>query len=54
MTGEPTENDFKLMQRAVQLALQAGCNGNLPIGAVITLGNEIVAEGLNSIFGAGV
>ena len=49
MQGEPTENDFKLMQRAVQLALQAESNGNLPIGAVITLGNEIVAEGLNSI-----
>jgi tRNA(adenine34) deaminase len=49
MTGEPTENDFKLMQRAVQLALQAESNGNLPIGAVISLGYEIVAEGLNSI-----
>jgi tRNA(adenine34) deaminase len=36
--------------RAVELAQAAGAGGNLPIGAVITLGDRIIAEGANAIF----
>ena len=40
----------QFMQRAISLALQAEREGNLPIGAVITLDGEIVAEGRNAIW----
>jgi tRNA(adenine34) deaminase len=36
--------------RAIELALEAGRIGNLPIGSVICLGDEIVAEGKNAIW----
>ena len=32
------------LQRAVDLALQAEQQGNLPVGAVLVLGDRIVAE----------
>ena len=38
------------MQRAIELALLAGQEGNLPVGAVISLGGEVVAEGRNAIW----
>ncbi|MDX2046859.1 MAG: nucleoside deaminase [Chitinophagaceae bacterium] len=43
-------DDHRFMKRAIELALAAEQKGNLPIGAVITLNNEIIAEGYNSIF----
>jgi tRNA(adenine34) deaminase len=40
----------QLMQRAISLALLAEREGNLPVGAVVTLDGEIVAEGRNAIW----
>lgn len=40
----------QLMQRAISLALLAEREGNLPIGAVVTLDDEIIAEGRNAIW----
>lgn len=40
----------QLMQRAISLALLAEREGNLPVGAVITLDGEIVAEGRSAIW----
>lgn len=37
------------LQRAVELALAAEAEGNLPIGALIVLRGEIIAEGRNSL-----
>ena len=38
------------MRRAIELALLAELEGNLPVGAVITLRGEIVAEGRSAIW----
>jgi tRNA(adenine34) deaminase len=43
-------NDLEYLHRAVQLAHDARRAGNLPIGAVITLDGEIMAEGKNTIW----
>jgi tRNA(adenine34) deaminase len=43
-----TDRDF--LQRAIDLALLAEGEGNLPVGAVIALDGEIVAEGRNAIW----
>jgi tRNA(adenine34) deaminase len=44
------DQDLQYMQRAVQLARDAQQKGNLPIGAVVVLDGEIVAEGQNAIW----
>jgi tRNA(adenine34) deaminase len=44
-----TTDDLLHLRRAVHLALEAERLGNLPIGAVITIGGEVVAEAGNSI-----
>ncbi len=38
------------MGRAIELALQAEREGNLPVGAVITLDGQVVAEGRSAIW----
>ena len=38
------------LQRAIELALEAEREGNLPVGAVITLSNKVIAEGRNRIW----
>ncbi|NIM95773.1 MAG: hypothetical protein GTO18_18900 [Anaerolineales bacterium] len=43
-------DDEKFMRRAIELALLAEQEGNLPIGVVITLNGEVVAEGRNAIW----
>ena len=43
------DHEARFMDRAVELALQAEREGNLPIGAVIVLGTEIVGEGRSAI-----
>ena len=43
-------DDEKFMLRAIKRALQAEKAGNLPVGALITLNNEIIAEGENMIW----
>jgi tRNA(adenine34) deaminase len=41
--------DSKYISRAIQVALEAEEQGNLPVGALITLEGAIIAEGGNSI-----
>lgn len=45
-----SKNQQQFLQRAVKLALKAEQGGNLPIGAVITLKDKIIAEGKNQIW----
>ena len=42
--------DKKFMHRAIELALLAEREGNLPVGAVITLHGEVEAEGRSAIW----
>lgn len=42
--------DERLMQRAIKLALLAEQEGNLPVGAVITLAGKVVAEGRSAVY----
>lgn len=44
------KDDKLFMQQAIELALLAEEEGNLPVGAVITLGGEVVAEGRSAIW----
>ncbi|HEX8143900.1 MAG TPA: nucleoside deaminase [Pyrinomonadaceae bacterium] len=44
-----TAQDMNHLRRAVELALEAERIGNLPIGSVITLKAEIIAEAGNSV-----
>jgi tRNA(adenine34) deaminase len=50
MSSETTRNDRTFFERAIELALQAEREGNLPIGCVICRGDAIVAEGRNNIW----
>ncbi len=43
------DTDRALMRRAVELALESEREGNLPVGALVTLDGEIVGEGRSSI-----
>lgn len=43
-------DDKFFMNRAIELALLAEQEGNLPVGAVITLDGRVVAEGRSAIF----
>lgn len=45
-----SELDISCIQEAVRLALKAEERGNLPIGAVISLDGQIIAEGKNAIW----
>jgi tRNA(adenine34) deaminase len=44
------EKDLHYMHRAIHLARETGKVGNLPVGAVITLDDKIIAEGQNAIW----
>ncbi len=48
MTGE----DVAYMRRAIELARQGGLSGEVPVGALIVLDREIVAEAWNRPIGA--
>ncbi len=43
-------NDITHLRQAIRLARQAEQLGNLPIGSVITLDGNVIAEGKNSIW----
>ena len=45
----PRAEDVFYLQRAVQLALEAEAAGNLPVGAVLTLDGEVIAEAGNRV-----
>jgi tRNA(adenine34) deaminase len=40
-------NDENFMRRALELARRAGEDGEVPIGAIVTLNSEIIGEGWN-------
>jgi tRNA(adenine34) deaminase len=46
---QTNEADLRHMRRAVQLALEAEARGDLPVGALVTLGDEVVAEAGNAV-----
>ena len=41
------QNDTYWMQHAINLAKQAALNNEVPVGAVLVLNNQIIAEGWN-------
>lgn len=45
MTGDDSEH----IARAIRVALEAERRGNLPVGAIVTLGGEVIAEAGSSI-----
>jgi len=45
-----SSGDDQYMQRAIELALQAEREGNLPVGAVLSLDGQIIAEGRSAIW----
>jgi tRNA(adenine34) deaminase len=42
--------DIAFLRQAIELAREAERRGNLPIGALICLGGQIVAEGMNAMW----
>jgi tRNA(adenine34) deaminase len=40
-------SDVEFMQRALELSAAARANGEVPVGAVLVLGDQIIAEGAN-------
>ena len=50
MTTTLSDRDQDHLNRAIELAHEAGSMGNLPIGCVICLDDRIVAEGKNAIW----
>lgn len=48
--SEVTQQQLRYIQEAIQLAEEAERRGNLPIGAVITLDDAIIARGTNRIW----
>lgn len=45
--SEANEIDITMMQRALTLAAEAAARGDIPVGAVVYRGDEIVGEGAN-------
>ena len=45
-----SDQDTTCLRRAIQLAREAERSGNLPIGALVCLDGEVIAEGMNSIW----
>ena len=50
MEIHPATKDLAFLRQAIGLAEDAERNGNLPIGAVVSLDGEIIAEGKNAIW----
>ncbi|NUW73446.1 tRNA adenosine(34) deaminase TadA [Vibrio mediterranei] len=51
MTFEFNDEDRRFMQRAMELANHAESEGEVPVGAVLVRGGEIIAEGWNQSIG---
>ena len=45
----PDDADLRHVRRAVELALEAERRGDLPVGAVVTLGGEVIAAAGNAV-----
>ena len=45
--ADVTENDLVMMRRAIELGRQAAAAGEVPVGAVVYRGDEILAEAHN-------
>ena len=41
--------DLAFMQEAIELAKEAELNGEVPVGALITLDNKIIGRGFNQV-----
>jgi tRNA(adenine34) deaminase len=55
MADKPSLNsevDVKFMQRALDLARRTEQDGEVPVGALVVMGNEIIGEGWNHPIGA--
>lgn len=52
MTTLSARTDVDFMQRALELAAEAASRGEVPVGAVLVRGDEIVGEGANRPIGA--
>jgi len=50
VSSETSPHDRLFFERAIDLALQAEGEGNLPIGCLICRGDTIIAEGRNNIW----
>jgi tRNA(adenine34) deaminase len=50
MPSKPYDDQLVFFREAIQLAEKADRRGNLPIGAVIVLDDEVVARGMNAIW----
>ena len=48
-THAPIAADFAHMRRAIHLALEAEARGDLSVGSVVTLNEEVVAEAGNAV-----
>jgi tRNA(adenine34) deaminase len=46
-------SDIEFMRRALILARRAAQDGEVPVGAVLVLGNEVIGEGWNQPIGLG-
>jgi tRNA(adenine34) deaminase len=46
-------SDVEFMRRALVLAQRAAQDGEVPVGAVLVLGNEVIGEGWNQPIGLG-
>ena len=47
MTATGASRDVELMRRALALAERAALSGEVPVGAVIVMENEVIGEGWN-------
>ena len=47
MTTEYTKNDERWMQKAMKLATEAQLTGEVPVGAIVVLNDEIIGQGFN-------
>jgi len=50
MNNKITEKDRYYLQQCIELAHKAARSGNLPIGALVSLDDEVIARGKNSIW----
>ena len=50
MEHTSNQQDVSYFRQAIKLAEQAGEAGNLPIGAVIVLDGNLIAQGSNAIW----